>query len=63
MKLEDEGTILKGELDHVWAATFLPGVKCGFRFRVESRDARPDDLPAGPLDRLDSFGDVNAFQR
>jgi hypothetical protein len=62
MKLEDEGSIPKGELDHVRAATSLPGVKCGFRFGVESRDTRPYDLPAGPLDRLDSFREVNAFQ-
>jgi hypothetical protein len=62
MKLEDEGPIPKGELDYVRAATFLPGVKCGFRFRVESSDARPCDLPAGPLNRLNSFGDLNAFQ-
>jgi hypothetical protein len=62
MKLEDEGPIPQCELDHVRAATFLAGVECGFRFGVESRDARSCDFPAGPLDPLDRFGKVDAFQ-
>ena len=63
MKLEDEGSIPKGKLDHVWATTFLPDSESGFRFGVESSDARHHDLPASLLDRLNSFREVNAFQR
>jgi len=40
MKLEDEGLVAKGKLDHMRTATFLTGVESGFRFRVESSDAR-----------------------
>jgi hypothetical protein len=62
MKLEDEGSIPKSELDNVRTATFLPGVESGLRFSVESSNARHDDLPASLFDRLKSFWKVNAFQ-
>lgn len=58
MKLEDEGSIPKGKLDNVRTVTFLPCVESGFRFGVESCDARRYDVPASLLDCLNRFGDV-----
>ena len=62
MKLEDEGPITEGKLDNVRTANFLPGVESGFRFGVESSDARHHDLPASLLNRGNGFRDVNAFE-
>lgn len=62
MKLEDEGPIPKGELNHVGPAALFPSIECGFGFSVESRDARLFDFPPGSRDPLGSFGEVNAIQ-
>ncbi len=56
MKLKEERSIPQGKLDHMRATAFFSDVESGFRFGVESGDARRHDLTASLLDSLHRSG-------